>query len=98
MAHPLGVALGEVVVDGDDMDAFAGECVEIAASVETRVLPSPVFISEIMPSCRAMPPMSCTSNGAGRACGERPHAQRQSIGQQVVEGLPRREALAQDLV
>ena len=28
-AHPLGVALGEVVVDGDDVDALAGQCVEI---------------------------------------------------------------------
>ena len=29
LAHPLGVALGEVVVDGDDVDALAGERVEI---------------------------------------------------------------------
>ena len=29
-AHPFGVALGEVVVDGDDVDAVAGEGVEIA--------------------------------------------------------------------
>ena len=29
LAHPLGVALGEVVVDGDDMHAAAGERVEI---------------------------------------------------------------------
>ena len=29
LAHPFGVALGEVVVDGDDMDALAGERVEI---------------------------------------------------------------------
>ena len=30
LAHPLGVALGEVVVDGDDVDAVAGERVEVA--------------------------------------------------------------------
>ena len=30
LAHPLGVALGQVVVDGDDVDAVAGEGVEIA--------------------------------------------------------------------
>ena len=30
LAHPFGVALGEVVVDGDDVDAVAGEGVEIA--------------------------------------------------------------------
>ena len=30
LAHPLGVALGQVVVDGDHVDAVAGEGVEIA--------------------------------------------------------------------
>ncbi len=30
LAHPFGVALGEVVVDGDDVDAAAGEGVEVA--------------------------------------------------------------------
>ena len=29
LPHPFGVALGEVIVDGDDMDAAAGERVEI---------------------------------------------------------------------
>ena len=29
LAHPFGVALGEVIVDGDDVDAAAGERVEI---------------------------------------------------------------------
>ncbi len=28
-AHPFGVALGEVVVDGDEVDAFAGQRVEV---------------------------------------------------------------------
>ncbi len=30
LAHPFGVALGEIVVDGDDVDAVAGERVEVA--------------------------------------------------------------------
>ncbi len=30
LAHPLGVALGQVVVDGDDVDAAAGERIQIA--------------------------------------------------------------------
>ena len=30
LAHPLGVALGQIIVDGDDVDAVAGERVEIA--------------------------------------------------------------------
>ena len=29
LAHPLGVALGQVVVDGDDVDALAGQGVEV---------------------------------------------------------------------
>ena len=29
LAHPLGVALGEIVVDRNDMDAFAGEGIQI---------------------------------------------------------------------
>src|SRR5215210_9150825 len=31
--------------------------------VAASVLPSPVFISAILPSCRTMPPMICTSKG-----------------------------------
>src|SRR4028119_2040798 len=31
--------------------------------VAASVLPSPVFISEILPSCSAMPPITCTSKG-----------------------------------
>ncbi len=30
LAHPLGVALGEVVVDRDDVDALAVKCIEVA--------------------------------------------------------------------
>jgi hypothetical protein len=29
LPHPFGVAPGEVVVDGDDVDALAGQCVEV---------------------------------------------------------------------
>ena len=29
LAHPLGVALGQIVVDGDDMDALAGQRVQV---------------------------------------------------------------------
>ncbi|KTF05586.1 hypothetical protein MGSAQ_002912 [marine sediment metagenome] len=31
------------------------------AKVPIRVLPSPVFISAILPSCKVIPPISCTS-------------------------------------
>ena len=61
-AHPFGVAAGEVVVDGDDVDALArllgvgcrgvGGCtaseLRTTARVAVRVLPSPVFISEML--------------------------------------------------
>ena len=61
LAHPLGVALGEVVVDGDEVHALAGERVEVGGQRETRVLPSPVFISATQPKCSAAPPMIWTS-------------------------------------
>ena len=60
-AHPLRIAAREVVVDGDDVHALAFEGVEIRRSVATSVLPSPVFISAILPLCRTAPPMSWTS-------------------------------------
>ena len=28
-AHPLAVALGQIIVDGDDVDAFAGQGVQV---------------------------------------------------------------------
>jgi len=40
-AHPGGVALGEVVVNGYHMHAAAGQPLEVDGSVATRVLPSP---------------------------------------------------------
>ena len=85
-AHPLRVALGQVVVDRDHMHAAAGHRVEAAASGATRVLPSPVFISAILPWCSTMPPMQLDI--------EVPHAQlapadlagrREYLGQRVVE-------------
>ena len=30
LAHPLAVALGKIVVDGDDVDAFAGQGVQVS--------------------------------------------------------------------
>ena len=64
--------------------------------METRVLPSPVFISAIQPKCRAAPPISCTSKwrwpitrlAASRHDGER-------LEQEVVEVLAVVEALAE---
>jgi len=59
--HPLAVAAGQVVVDGDDVDALAGQAVEVGRQGGTSVLPSPVIISAILPWWRMMPPSICTS-------------------------------------
>ena len=85
-AHPLGVAFGQVVVDGDDVHALAAQRVEVRRQHAVRVLPSPVFISATLPKCSAAPPITWTSNvplvehppGGLAGDGER-------LGQQVVE-------------
>ena len=59
--RPLGVALGEVVVDGDEVDVRARQRVQVQRLVATNVFPSPVFISAMSPSWRAIPPISWTS-------------------------------------
>ena len=63
-------------------------------SVATRVLPSPVFISAMLPRCSAAPPMTWTSKGrmpmhplGGLADGG------ERLGHQVVERLAVLEAL-----
>ena len=61
LAHPLGVALGQVVVDGDDVDALAGERVEIdRQGRDQRLAFAGVHFGDLA-SCRTMPPISCTS-------------------------------------
>ena len=62
-----------------------------------RVLPSPVRISAIWPSCRTMPPISCTSKWriAHRAPADLAR-ERERLGQQLVErSSPSLGALAQ---
>ncbi len=49
LAHPLAVTAGEIIVDGDDVHALAGQRVEVGGQVATSVLPSPVFISAMRP-------------------------------------------------
>jgi hypothetical protein len=56
--------------------------------VATSVLPSPVFISAILPRCSTMPPISCTSKCrmfSVRAAGLAHDGE--GLGQQVVERL-----------
>ena len=67
-----------------------------AGSVATRVLPSPVAISAIVPSCSTMPPMSCTSKWRIRTRATRRLAARgEGLGQEVVELLAAGEPLAE---
>ena len=91
LAHPLGVALGQVVVDRDEVDAVARRARSgTRASVATSVLPSPVFISATQPKCSAAPPMIWTSKWrwpSVRAAGLAHRGER--LGEQVVEGLDR---------
>ena len=86
-AHPVGIAAGEIVVDGDDVHALlrrgrSGRRRDVA----TSVFPSPVFISAILPRCSTIPPTSCTSK-----CRHGEHApprlahHREGIDQQIVE-------------
>ena len=92
-AHPLRVAPGEVVVDGDDVDAAAGQRVEDRGQRSaTRVLPSPVRISAILPWWRTT---RADQLDVEVAHPERPlhrlAGHREDLGQDVVEG--RLEAL-----
>ena len=58
-AHPFGVTAGQVVVDSQDVDAFATERSSGPRERRRRsVLPSPVCISAILPSCSASPACS----------------------------------------
>ena len=61
--HPVRVALREVLVDGDD-GALTRERVQMAASVDISVLPSPVRASAMRPSLSVRPPMSARRSGA----------------------------------
>jgi hypothetical protein len=63
LAHPLGVALGQIVVDGHDMDAAAGERVQIDRQRRDQRLALARLHLRDRPSCSTMPPISCTSNG-----------------------------------
>ena len=59
---PLRVALGQVVVDRDEMDVLAPSSeFRYSGIVATNVFPSPVFISAMSPSWRTMPPIIWTS-------------------------------------
>ena len=67
-----------------------------AGSVATRVLPSPVRISEMRPWCRVMPPTSCTSKWRIFSVRTRRLANDgESLGKQLVQRGPTLQAFAE---
>ena len=73
-AHPLRVAAGQVVVDGDDVDALAGERVEVGGQGgDQRLALAGLHLGDL-PLCSTMPPISCTSKC--RMCSTRQPASR----------------------
>jgi len=61
--HPAAVAPREVIIHRHDMHALPERALEVLGNTATKVLPSPVRISAILPSCKTMPPRSWTSKG-----------------------------------
>ena len=91
LAHPLGVAARQVVVHGDDVDAAARRARSgSAAASATKVLPSPVFISAILPSWStiAAEQLHVEVPLAERALHGLAH-RREGLGEQRVERLAR---------
>ena len=61
LAHPLGVALGQVVVDRDDVHAFTGQGVEVGGQRPDQGLAlTGAHLGDVAQVQRAAPPMSCT--------------------------------------
>ena len=95
-AHPLGVAAGEVVVDGDDVDAAAGQRVEIdrerrhqGLALAGLHLRNVALVQE-----DAAHELHVEGAEAEGAPGGLPGV-REGLGEQVVEGLALGEALAE---
>ena len=92
-AHPLAVALGQVVVDGDDVDALAGERVQVGGQGGHEGL--------ALAGLHLRDHAAVQGQAADELHVEVPHVEhaaaglahdREGLGQQVVEGLARRPA------
>ena len=94
--HPFGVAAGEVVVDGDDVDAVAGEGVEEDRQRRGQRLPLPRLhlgdraVVEDHAADQLHVVVALAERAAGGLAG-----QREGLGQEVVERLAVAGALAQ---
>ena len=89
-AHPLAVALGQVVVDGDDVDALAGERVQVGGQGGHERL--------ALARLHLRDGAAVEGEAADELDVEVPHVQhaaarlahdREGLGQEVVEGLAR---------
>ena len=95
-AHPLAVALGQVVVDGDDVDALAGERVQVGGQGRHEGL--------ALARLHLRDHAAVEDDAADELHVEVPHVEhaaaglahdREGLGQQVVEGsAPSRAAAA----
>ena len=95
-AHPLGVAAGQVVVDGDDVDALAGERVEVDRQRgDERLAFAGLHLGDLA---------AVEHHAADQLDVEVPHVEhaaagfaddREGLGQQVVERLAVGEARAE---
>ena len=91
-AHPLRVALGQVVVDRDDVDALALEGVEVAGQGGHEGLAlAGLHLGDVaLVQGRAAHQLDVEVALADRAAGALPDG-REGLGQQVVEGLAVRD-------
>ncbi len=94
LAHPLGVAVGEVIVDGDDMHAVAGQGVEVDRQGRDQGL---TFAGLHFGDHAAMQHDAAHQLHVEMALAERALSRlahrREGIGQQIVELRPIRELL-----
>ena len=93
-AHPLAVALGQIVVDGDDVHAFAGESVEVSGEGGHQSLAfAGLHLSDAaLMQHDAADELHPIGTHAQHAVGGLPHGG-ESLGQNVVGGLATTQAL-----
>ena len=96
--HPLGVALGQVVVDGDDVDALAGQGVEVGGQGrDQRLALAGLHLGDVA----AVQRDPADQLDVEVALAEGPDTGladgRERLGQQVVEGLAVGQPLAEDV-
>ena len=96
--HPLGVAPGQVVVDGDDVDALAGEGVEVGGQGRDQGLAlTGLHLGDVAAvqgdAADQLDVEVPLAEGADAGLAHR----RERLGQQVVEGLAVGQPLAEDV-